>query len=782
MDNYGTGLATPVDPSLLYETEEERRKRLEKERQQTVSTQTVETAADGTQTVTSKQQIPAQPSTDTYGRMIGVESGGRDYAPSGQPLTSPAGAMFKAQVMPATAAQPGYGIRPAASQTPEEYNRVGQEYYQAMLKQFGGDEQKAAAAYNAGPGRIQQAQQQAAQRGGSWTDYIPKETQGYLQKVFKGVGNAVEGMIPSAQAGTLPQQGAGAGRGTMGMPQAVPGEGVAVATGQGVQGTMTTPVDPDSLIAQQQQMQAKQPQAMLAPDASPTTGYINRYQQDQNDPLKLLALRNDENAPKFIRDRAGRQAFNLMDMEIKKKEAEEQLKAMAPAVLSGDRKATNMLTKELQKEEGSWLKFLFLGFINKELAGQELVKLGFGNFDAPIRTEDNKSALITYNAMGKPLRGQWADGKIMSDEEVLNAVVSGGKKDLDIVGGTFVNDQTGEVGRMVTDKRTGKTQVQTDSGLKPMTGFRPQSSSGTLSDMYARRQQELLQKLSMVGPEKVAAIVAEDEAVNGPLDPKTKQAILQRSTQAAPNMGAIPGATATQAPAAGQVAGAVPPPTSTTTTAGAGGTETRQIPQTVAPPAAQQPPGTSIADRRAAAAASAAGATTAAKVTMDSAAAEVAKSPDTANLIRSIDKSVKIIDSGKHNIGSVLSGVTGRGPVAQAIGSQFETTDAKNTKMVMDLVQKLAADGLKSLGSNPSTVDLEFWTKFKPDASSDPAFVKEWIDSRSADLQRRVNYNRQQLGLEPVFGKDMDREAYEWAKKNPNDSRAAAIKQRLGLQ
>jgi Uma2 family endonuclease len=77
---------------------------------------------------------------------------------------------------------------------------------------------------------------------------------------------------------------------------------------------------------------------------------------------------------------------------------------------------------------------------------------------------------------------------------------------------------------------------------------------------------------------------------------------------------------------------------------------------------------------------------------------------------------------------------------------------------------------------------LEFWTRFKPDASSDPEFVKEWIQTRSDDLQRRVNYARQQMGIEPVFVRDQDRQAYEWTKKNANDPRAAQIRQKLGLQ
>jgi hypothetical protein len=62
----------------------------------------------------------------------------------------------------------------------------------------------------------------------------------------------------------------------------------------------------------------------------------------------------------------------------------------------------------------------------------------------------------------------------------------------------------------------------------------------------------------------------------------------------------------------------------------------------------------------------------------------------------------------------------------------------------MDTVNKLAADGLKVLGTNPSTKDLEFWTKYKPDVNSDPAFVRDWITSRSEDLKRRLSYAQTQ--------------------------------------
>ena len=114
-----------------YESEEERRRR---EAANQPVKQTTVYNPDGTQEVTIKGTpealSPVNPNTPTltapgdatYNRMLQVESGNRDYLPNGQPVVSPKGAMFAGQVMPSTAAQPGYGIRPAAAQTPEEYN------------------------------------------------------------------------------------------------------------------------------------------------------------------------------------------------------------------------------------------------------------------------------------------------------------------------------------------------------------------------------------------------------------------------------------------------------------------------------------------------------------------------------------------------------------------------------------------------------------------------------------------------------------------------------------
>ncbi len=130
----------------------------------------------------------------------------------------------------------------------------------------------------------------------------------------------------------------------------------------------------------------------------------------------------------------------------------------------------------------------------------------------------------------------------------------------------------------------------------------------------------------------------------------------------------------------------------------------------------------------------------------ESAGEILGQTPGLTAQVGDINKAVAILDSGKHNVGSGLSIIAGRGRVAQAIGSQFETDDQKNTNMVMDTVNKLAADGLKSLGANPSTADLQFWTENKPKANSNPEFVKEWIQGAQVKIANRVGWAQQTLG------------------------------------
>lgn len=80
--------------------------------------------------------------------LVNQESGGNPNA------VSPKGAFGLTQLMPGTARDPGFGIRPMQSNTPDEQMRVGREYLVAMLKRYPGRPDLALAAYNSGPGSV----------------------------------------------------------------------------------------------------------------------------------------------------------------------------------------------------------------------------------------------------------------------------------------------------------------------------------------------------------------------------------------------------------------------------------------------------------------------------------------------------------------------------------------------------------------------------------------------------------------------------------------------------
>lgn len=133
-----------------------------------------------------------------FGRMVNItlqaESGGKRYGPDGKLLTSPAGARGEMQVMPGTSRNPGFGVKPAKDDSPEELARVGRDFLQAMLKHYDGDPAKAWAAYNAGPGRLDEAMMRAkASRtpGASWLTFMPNETQAYVAANVKALENGM---------------------------------------------------------------------------------------------------------------------------------------------------------------------------------------------------------------------------------------------------------------------------------------------------------------------------------------------------------------------------------------------------------------------------------------------------------------------------------------------------------------------------------------------------------------------------------------------------------------
>lgn len=106
--------------------------------------------------------------------LVQQESGGNPNA------ISPKGAAGAFQIMPDTAADPGFGVTPLQgwdgkdprTATQAEQQRFANDYLNAMQARYGGDQRLAAASYNAGPGAVDQVIRQ-----------LPAETRQYVQNV-----------------------------------------------------------------------------------------------------------------------------------------------------------------------------------------------------------------------------------------------------------------------------------------------------------------------------------------------------------------------------------------------------------------------------------------------------------------------------------------------------------------------------------------------------------------------------------------------------------------------
>lgn len=105
---------------------------------------------------TNTTSAPAPGFDGLWGRIKSSE-GGLDS--SGQPLTSPKGAIGVSQILPDTArmvaGEMGVQFDPQRLYTDQGYNEMlGKRYLQDMLDRYGGNSTLAAAAYNAGPQRV----------------------------------------------------------------------------------------------------------------------------------------------------------------------------------------------------------------------------------------------------------------------------------------------------------------------------------------------------------------------------------------------------------------------------------------------------------------------------------------------------------------------------------------------------------------------------------------------------------------------------------------------------
>jgi soluble lytic murein transglycosylase-like protein len=129
-----------------------------------------------------------------------AESGGQQYDASGDVLTSSAGAVGVMQLEPGTAAQ--YGADPT---DPTENIDAGTAYLGDLLNQYGNDTATALAAYNWGPGNLNNAiaaygtapVSYNGQTVPAWFPHAPAATQSYVMSILGNTGSSFSVALPT---------------------------------------------------------------------------------------------------------------------------------------------------------------------------------------------------------------------------------------------------------------------------------------------------------------------------------------------------------------------------------------------------------------------------------------------------------------------------------------------------------------------------------------------------------------------------------------------------------
>lgn len=112
-------------------------------------------------------------------RLLYQESRFRDDIITGQ-ITSPVGAIGIAQVMPATARDPGFGVPPLSDPLDPKKAIPWAAAYLKALKNYTGSWDRALAAYNWGAGYVKKA---VDNYGENWLDSAPLETRNYVTQI-----------------------------------------------------------------------------------------------------------------------------------------------------------------------------------------------------------------------------------------------------------------------------------------------------------------------------------------------------------------------------------------------------------------------------------------------------------------------------------------------------------------------------------------------------------------------------------------------------------------------
>ena len=456
------------------------------------------------------QQPQAVRPVNPFQQIVYQESRGRDFDAQGRPLRSPAGALYSSQVMPATAAAPGYGIRPAQSQTPEEYNRVGREYYGKLQEKYG-DNTLAAAAYHSGPGNVDKALAWSKQTGQDWRQ--------------------APTMGPAGRAYAAEFQRSPAGQ----------------------------PASPA--------MAQAQPAAQAPVEKTPLQLGQERYYANQDNMKELVNMRDDQNVPEYLRRRASDRVMTMLVNQNEQRKAEGEVKK---ALSEGNNKVLADTMAGKRNGLGDWAEFILLGFLSPELAAKKAIAMDI----APTKWQQTTIRDAQGNEIPVEVELR-ADGRIrsgyMQDEnqtpltkEQIGQAASGISVSKGVkpdAGATYEKkDANGNIiarGRLITEYRNNRANTYIDLGGGKRAEYTPEWQQERVGTAAAVANINLVTDLKKKHGTNVLDAEKDFVALNGPFGSPTNPASREQFRQAYGFGEALPSGTVGGVPAQG---GGVPMP------------------------------------------------------------------------------------------------------------------------------------------------------------------------------------------------------------------------------
>jgi len=841
MGNYGgydeyTDYSAPVAPVMPagMETEEERRKREEEERKRreaeakradetAVKEQKVITYENGSRTIETKQEIPAQtspvqtPRIQSRNMPVAPEDYNADIArqesdnrPDIGYHDRNKGTAYGTYGMTAAGYQDARKLDPTLPEditqtTPEQQTQAQNAYTQ----------QNARYLQNLGieptPQNLGAAHFLGAQ---GLSNYLKTGQISEAAAKANGGYDNVRRIVDSRLGGqAAPASGAAQQRPQPVQPVAPQAQQPQAAPQQ------AAPVSPEQAQAQTQAAPAPQNMYSLAkPEAKPASsqGFIDQYQTAQNDPSALMKMGTDETVPPALRERARNRAADLITQQREQTKAQAELGTKTPSELA------RMMTE--RKKDGSWGKYILFGALGMTaLRDEESSKLGIGT-DKIVTGADGKGYLIKVGANGAPIEGFNDQGKALTPEELITAAAGAGQGKWSTTA-EFFNDKAGNLYQAQHNDK-GQTRIVNAKTNEVYKGNEPLTARRTLDAQQAAEQKQGFRRENMTTEQANRLQVLQQGLANDlskatfkdrldifsnynkalqaeglptltmqemGLSPDGSLAGQRMQVQPAPqaaSAGTQAAAPQAVAPVAPQAQQAAPQAVAPVAPVAPGTAPAMAAPQTATPamaaPQAQPAPSArpTLADIQK-------------QKEIEKSQREVAEtgakeeSKKLADMRIALPKTERATASALKVIDDVLthpgfSDVIGMPNILTGIWSA-PTTDARNFKTKYEQLKGKAFmeayNGLRGTGSISEAEGMRAETAIA--ALNDP-YISEKEFKRNAEIfkttmRNGIDNERLQVGQEPRYKpfNAKEKEAFEWLKKNPKDPRADGVRLKL---